>query len=120
MSSKNSFSRMDKICEAIHRELAKVISMEVKDPRLGFVTISGVEVTKDLSLAKVMVTVLNEEKSDESIKVLNGAAGFLRSRLAENTTMRKVPSLRFVFDKTSMQGHKIDAILDSLDKNKKD
>ena len=75
------FNRSERVAAQIRRELAKLILTEVKDPAIGFVSVSDVEVTRDLSHAKVFVTVFETEKAESSIKALNRAAGYLRRRL---------------------------------------
>ncbi len=74
------FQRIDRLNELFHREIALLLQNGVKDPRLGMVTVSAVEITKDLSYAKVYVTVWGEEEEiTKNLKLLNQAAGFFRS-----------------------------------------
>jgi len=110
-------SRMHKINEIMHRDLAKIISQECKDPRLGMVTVTGVEVSKDLSVAKVFVTVLEAEKTEQSLQILNSAAGFCRSRLSQQITLRKMPALRFIYDKSVTTGCRINSIFSHMENN---
>ena len=99
------FKRTDRIADQMQRDLAELVRSEVKDPRVGMVTINQVSVAKDLGYADVYVTLLTMEDLDEhaeqvktTIKVLNGAAGFLRSELGKRIKLRTIPQLRFHFD----------------------
>ena len=88
------YDRKERIADLLKKEVAKLIQFKVRDPRVGLITISGVEVSKDLAYATVYVTQLDEQssedetKQDEMIVVLNKASGFLRSELSKTNTMR--------------------------------
>lgn len=98
-------ARLRRVGELLKRELAGVIHDEIKDPRLGMVTVAAVRVSRDLGYAKVYVTVLGEESAKkESVQVLNHAARFLRKSLGQNTKMRSVPELHFVYDESLEKG----------------
>ena len=87
----------------------------MRDPRVGMISVTDVEVSRDLSHAKIFVTVLGCEDKDsaqEPIAVLNKAAGFLRSQLAKSNTMRTTPSLRFFFDDSVSRGSYLSALID--------
>ena len=86
------FNRAQRVSGQLRRELAQLIQLEVKDPAVGLVSVSDVEVTRDLSHAKVFITVFNEADAEASIKALKRAAGFLRSRLGNELRMRSVPA----------------------------
>lgn len=110
----SEFKRVDRIAEVIQRKLAEVIQKEVKDPRLpGFVTVSAVKVSKDLSHAKVYFTVFNGDPADAGI-VLNNAASYLRTVLAKSLTMRTVPQLNFVHDKSLEYGNRLSRLIDEV------
>ena len=88
------FGRTQRVADFLKRELASLIQLEMRDPRVGMVSITDVEVSRDMSHAKVFVTVLGketEEETAESVEVLNQAAGFLRSQVAKGG-VRKVTS----------------------------
>lgn len=108
------FSRGRRIGEQMQRELALLIQQEVKDPRLGMVTVSGVEVARDLSHAKVFVTVLTDDAAEagQSVEVLRHAAGFLRRELGRRMMLRTVPELHFIHDTSVERGSRISAIID--------
>jgi len=111
------FSRTRRVGEQLQRELAVLVRDEIDDPRIGMVSISGVEVSRDLSHAKVffstMATPGKEHDTDISLQVLTGAAGFLRRLLGQNLAMRRVPQLHFKRDKTLEQGAYLSALIDS-------
>lgn len=107
------FSRTRRVGEQMQRELALLIQTEIKDPRLGMVTVSGVDVTRDLSIAKVYVTVLNEQQDVKSVlNILNKAAGFLRHELGRRLTIRSVPTLKFLFDESVTRGAELSKLID--------
>lgn len=107
-----SFQRTDRLGQLILREVATIIQLKMRDPRVHFVNVNTVKVTRDLSLAKVYVSTLGEEKeSIEMVNVLNKAAGFLRTELAKKIQARLIPELRFIFDDTQLRGTRIDDIL---------
>jgi len=106
------FNRTDRIADTIQRELAQIIQQEIKDPRLGIVTLSLVKVSKDLAYAKIYVNVLPDESAVESVKTLNKAAGFMRGLLAKRMTTRIIPALTFVYDDTTLQASKLSKLID--------
>ena len=109
------YSRTQRVAEQIQKELAQLIQLEMKDPRLGMVTVSIVEVSRDMSFADVYVSFLgvdDQEKIDESLKVLNQAAGFLRSQLARAIKLRFTPQLRFFFDNSLRRGAYLSSLID--------
>lgn len=103
--------RMQRISDLMHRTIANLLREEFKDPRIGLVTIVSVEVARDLSCAKVYVTVLEEAKVKETLKVLNGAAGFFRGHLSKVCHLKIVPKLRFIFDDSVQRGARIESLL---------
>lgn len=110
MSVKN-----DKVAGLIQKEISSIIQFEMKDPKLGFVTITDVRVTNDLSLAKVYVSFLGQQaRKDAGMKVLERSKGFIRSELAKRLSMRKVPDLKFMHDDSLEKGNKIEKILSEL------
>jgi len=109
------FSRKHRVADAMQRELSVLIRDQLRDPRIGMVNITDVEVSRDLSSAKVYVTFLDEGEDaepNEAIDVLNGAAGFLRSQMAKIMQMRTSPRLRFIFDGSSRRGQQLSALID--------
>ncbi|MEN8259043.1 MAG: 30S ribosome-binding factor RbfA [Pseudomonadota bacterium] len=110
------FSRNERISSQIQKELAALLMRGIKDPRLGFVTINAVEVTRDLSVAKVYMTVLgaDEDEIHKNVKILNQAGSFIRHELGKNIRMRSIPELRFVYDDSIDRGMKLDSLLDEI------
>ncbi len=106
------FSRSERVAGEMRRELARLIQMEVKDPAVGFVSVSDVEVSRDLSHAKVFVTVFEEDKAKDSIRALNKAAGFLRGRLGQEMRIRSVPELSFRHDDSVETGQRMDQLIE--------
>jgi ribosome-binding factor A len=106
------FPRTRRVGEQIQRELAGILQEEFKDPRLGMISVSGVEVSRDLAHAKVYISVLGgEEAVSETLKVLNKAAGFLRHQLGQRMRLRAVPQLRFLYDASLAEGARMDALI---------
>jgi len=106
------FPRTRRVGEQIQRELAELIRAELKDPRLGMVSISAVEVSRDLSHARVHVSVLgNATQTAESLKILQHAAGFLRHKLGQGMRMRIIPELHFHLDRSLEEGARISALI---------
>ena len=85
------FSRGQRVGDLIQKELAQLIQQEIKDPRIGMVTITEAKVSRDLSFSDVYFTMLPEENSQQGEEVLNQAAGFLRSQLAKILSTRTTP-----------------------------
>lgn len=107
------FSRGRKVADLIQRELAILIQREVKDPRIGMVTVNEAKVSRDLAYADVYFTVLPAEKTDEIEEVLNQASGFLRSQLAKILNTRTTPRLRFHYDPTIENGARLSRAIDA-------
>ena len=117
--------RSERVAHLLQRELAQLIEHEIKDPRLPqFVSISAVEISSDLSYAKVYITVLgSEEKIEMALEVLNSAKGFLRSSLGKTLKLRMVPHLRFIYDSSMVEGDRLQKLIDqaiSSDKSRND
>ena len=101
------FSRVDRLSQHMKKEMAVILQREIKDPRLhSMITVSDVEVSRDLSHAKVFVTFLGlaDDKVEENLKILNDAAGFVRSLIGKRIQTRIVPHIRFAFDESLNEG----------------
>ncbi len=105
------FKRSERVAGQLRRDLAKLIQQEIKDPEVGFVSLSDVEVTRDLAHAKVYITVFEPEKAPASLKALKRASAFLRKRLARELRLRHVPELHFIHDDSVEQGSHIDQLI---------
>lgn len=107
------FSRTLRIADQIQRELADLIRLELKDPRIGMVTLTSVNVSEDYAHAKVYYTSLgSSEQNSATAKGLEHAAGFLRSQLAHRLKLRVVPQLHFVYDSSVERGMRLSQLID--------
>lgn len=109
------FFRSDRVADAIQRSLARLIQQEIRDPRLGIVNINSVSVARDLSLAKIYVTVVgaeSERENEVAVEVLNKAGSFLRNQMSKDLSMRSTPRLQFLYDKIAVQGQALSALID--------
>ena len=112
ISMTRDFPRTRRVGDQIQRELAELVRDELKDPRLGMTSISAVEVSRDMSHAKVYVSVLGDEAdAEDSVAVLNNAAGFLRHRLGKLLHIRMIPQLHFYLDRSLEEGARIGALI---------
>lgn len=109
------YSRGDRIAAMLRREMATLIWSQINDPRLGPVTVTDVEVSRDLSHAMVYLNTSEDETMAASLKVLSGAAGFLRRELGKIMKTRIVPELHFRNDDSLQKGERIDALLAEAD-----
>ncbi len=109
--------RVGRVSEQIKKELSQIIQTELKDPRIGFITVTGVETTSDLSQARVYLSVLgDDEKKEDTLKALESASGFLRSELGKRIKLRHTPELLFKFDNSIEYGSRIESLLDDINK----
>ncbi|MEF2244518.1 MULTISPECIES: 30S ribosome-binding factor RbfA [unclassified Paenibacillus] len=107
--------RVGRVSEQIKKELSQIIQMELKDPRIGFITVTGVETTSDLSQARVYLSVLgNDEQKEATLKALARGTGFLRSELGKRMKLRHTPELLFKFDNSIEYGSRIESLLDEI------
>lgn len=115
------FSRTQRVGGQIQRELAQIIQQELRDPRLGFVTISAVEVSKDMTHAKIYITLMDPNQDvDKTLKILKKASGFLRRTLVKHIQLRVIPELHFVYDSSIDEGMRISALLDAVAAERED
>lgn len=111
------YSRTRRVGEQIQREMAQLVQQEIKDPRLGLVTISAVKLSKDMSHANIFFTVLDggdqaeKHPVEETLKILEGAAGFLRHELAKRMQLRIVPQIHFKYDESIAYGNDLSALI---------
>ncbi len=107
-----------RVAEEIRREVSFIITEDVKDPRLGMISITDVEVSGDLSFAKIYFSMLGDEKQKETnLQALDRAKGFIRSELAKRIRVRHVPEISFHFDPSLEQGARISALLKTINKS---
>jgi ribosome-binding factor A len=108
------FSRTARVADFLKRELGSFIQKELRDPRLGMVSVIDAQVSRDLSHAKIYVTVMGKNTADEakeSLAVLNKASGFLRSQVAKINNARTTPQLRFYYDTSVNRGQHISKLI---------
>lgn len=107
--------RANRVAEQIKKELGDILTQKIKDPRVGFVTVTDVEVTGDLQQATVFFSVLgNDEKKEETFEGLSKAKGFIRSEIGKRIRLRKTPEITFEFDEAIEYGNRIETILRQL------
>jgi ribosome-binding factor A len=108
--------RSEKVAETIHETISSILSRGLNDPRIGFVTIIAVELTDDLSLARIYFTVIGDEATKKNSEIgLNSAKGFIRKELGRVLTIRHMPELIFKYDHSQEYGNRIDSILREID-----
>lgn len=108
-------TKHNRITEDIKRAVSDIIGRQVKDPRLGMVSITDVELSRDLSLAKIFFSVLGDKQAvQNSLAGLNNAKGFIRTELARRVKIRHTPEIAFVYDESLERGARINALLREL------
>lgn len=109
--------KKDKVAGIIQKEISEIIQFELKDPKIGFITITDVEVSGDLSQAKIYVSFLGQDARKEAgMKALERSKGFLRTQLAQRLSIRKVPQLIFLQDTSLERGNKIEKIIADINR----
>ena len=106
--------KIERINHMIMVEVSNILMLEVKDERFKFVTVTDCGTSNDLSYCKVYVTVLEQEKKEETLQALNNASGFIRGELAKRIEIRNIPELKFIYDESVFYGEKIDKIIDEI------
>ena len=111
--------KLERLGHLFTEQISKIISEEVKDEDIKFVTITAVDISSDLSYAKVYFTNLIDSDREKVTVALNRASGFIRSKLCENIEIRKMPELNFIYDESIQYGQKIKKIIDNINKMEK-
>jgi ribosome-binding factor A len=111
---KRSSGRPQKLGDQIQRELADLLARELRDPRVGMITITSVDVSPDISHAKVFFTMLQKDNLEDTLHGLRRAAGFLRSQLAKRIKLYTTPELRFEYDESVERGDHLSRLIDSV------
>lgn len=111
-SGKRHFARADRVSEQIRRDLAEIIRSELKDPRVGMISLTEVEVTADYAHAKVYFTTLNSEHLEDVLVGLRRASGFLRRELGKRIRIHTLPELHFVHDISLERGASLSLLID--------
>jgi ribosome-binding factor A len=111
---KRGQGRPQKLGDLIQRELSELLQRELRDPRVGMITITGVDVSPDFSHAKVFFTVLEKQRLEDAREGLRRASGFLRSRLARRIKLYTTPELRFEYDESVERGDRLSRLINSV------
>jgi len=110
------FKRTDRVAEQLQRELAQIIQLEVRDPRVGMVTVCAVDLSRDLHYATVYVTFLGIDETvkatQAAIDILNDASSFIRIQIGKRMRMRAVPHVKFKFDESISRGRDLSSLID--------
>lgn len=118
------FSRSQRVSQEMQKEIARILQREIKDPRVGMATVSGIELSRDLAYAKVFVTFLNvlTDNADpdtvkNGIKALQDASGYIRTLLGKAMRLRIVPELTFAYDNSLIEGMRMSNLVTNVIKN---
>ena len=111
-------NRMKRVNTLLQQEISNIVRREMQDPRVGFATISEVRVSADMSSARVYVSVMDtDERRNQAIKGLTGASNFIRSRLRETVTLKRIPELNFYLDNSIERGVRLSRLIDEMAKD---
>jgi len=108
------YKRSQRVSDLIREEIADIIMYRLKDPRIGFVTVTGVDMTADLKLAKVFVSILKEEERESTLEILESSKNFIRSALSKRLRMKFIPVIEFRLDTSIEYGYRIDKLLKEI------
>jgi len=106
--------KIERLESAFEKEISYILMNEIKDEAIRFVTITGCEITNDLSFAKVYFTVLDSNKKEDTVKALNKAKSFIRGQLSRRVDIRHTPELTFIFDDSIEYGNRIENIIKEI------
>ena len=105
------YKRSQRVGDLLRQEIADIIMRKVKDPRIGFVTVTGVDLTDDLKIARVYISCLDEKEKEVTLEILNSAKNFIRSEVGKRVRIKVLPSVEFRIDESLGYGDKIDRLL---------
>ncbi len=108
------YKRSQRVGDLLRREIADIIMRKVKDPRIGFVTVTGVDLTDDLKIARVYISCLKQDEKEATIDILNSARSFIRSEVGKRVRIKVLPSIEFRFDESLGYGDRIDKLLKEI------
>jgi ribosome-binding factor A len=112
------YKRSQRLSVLIREEIADIIMRRVKDPRIGFVTVTDVEMSEDLKIARIFISVMKEEDKDITLEILNSAKGLIRSEISRRVRTKFIPSIEFRIDSSIEHGDKIDRLLREIKERK--
>lgn len=110
------YKRSQRVSDLLREEIAEIIMRRIKDPCLGFITVTGVDITEDLKIARVFISVLKDEDRESSLEILNSARHFVRSEVAKRIRMKVIPTIEFRIDESIEYGARIDKLLKEIKK----
>jgi ribosome-binding factor A len=105
------YKRSQRVSDLLREEIADIIIYRLKDPRIGFITVTGVDVTDDIKIARVYVSVFHDEERKITLEILNAAKSFIRSELSKRLRMKFIPSIEFKLDTSIEYGNRIEKLL---------
>ncbi len=108
------YKRSERVADLLRQEISNIILRRMKDPRIEFVTVTDVGLTKDLKFARVFVSVLDKDVTQRTLQILNGASHFIRHEVAKKVRMKFIPQIEFFEDKSLDYGEKIDRLLEQV------
>lgn len=112
-----AFNRSSRVGHELQKEIAIILQREIKDPRLGMVTVSGVDISRDLSYAKVFVTFLNDDDPQvikQGLNVLNDAKGYIRTLIGKAMRLRIIPEIKFFYDESLVKGMQMSSLVSDV------
>ncbi len=112
------YKRSQRLSILLREEIADIIMRKIKDPRIGFVTVTDVELSEDLKIAHVFVSVMNEEEKEITLEILNSAKGLIRSEVSKRVRTKFIPTIDFRIDKSIDHGDRIDRLLREIKEKK--
>ena len=108
------YKRSQRVSDLLREEIAEIIFFKLKDPRVGFLTVTGVDVTDDLKIATVYISILKEEEKKSTLEILQAAKSFIRSELSKRLKMKFIPSIDFRLDTSIEYGNRIEQLLHEI------
>ncbi len=112
------YKRSQRLSILLREEIADIIMKKVKDPRLGFVTVTDVGLSEDLKIARVFISVWGEENREAALAVLNAAKGLIRTELSKRVRVKFIPAVEFRIDESIERGYRIDELLKEIEKKR--
>lgn len=106
--------KIERLNSQFEKEISLILQTEIKDEDIKFVTVTGCEITSDLSFCKVFFTVLDDDKKESTLEALNGAASFIRGQLSQRIEIRHTPELKFVYDDSISYGNHIEKLIQQV------
>jgi ribosome-binding factor A len=108
------YKRSQRVSDLLREEIADIITYKLKDPRLGFITVTGVDVTDDIKIAIVYISVLKDDEKKTTVDILNAAKSFIRTELSKRLRMKSVPAISFRLDVSIEYGSRIEKLLSEI------